>query len=164
MAVEADHLLGIWRDTPLEDLATEAGARKVRGPARCDFREADAPRSTAAPMPRTGAMRTLRVIYNWALERGHVRPNPDGWHPTRQVTYNPEEQNGEKKAMDLSDLAAWWQAYLAMENRVRAEISAIPAAVRQPVGGHCDGTLGASRRGRAAAAHPDAQRRQGPCL
>lgn len=26
-AVEADHLLGIWRDTPLADLATEAGAR-----------------------------------------------------------------------------------------------------------------------------------------
>ena len=26
-AVEADHLLGIWRDTPLADLATELGAR-----------------------------------------------------------------------------------------------------------------------------------------
>lgn len=119
-AVEADHLLGIWRDTPLEDLATEAGARKVA--ARHDAISAKQTQPQhGGTYAANGAMRTLRVIYNWALERGHVRPNPDGWHPTRQVTYNPEEQNGDKKAMDLSDLAEWWQAYLAMENRVRAE-------------------------------------------
>ena len=89
-AVEADHLLGIWRDTPLEDLATEAGARKVA--ARHDAISAKQTHPQhGGTYAANGAMRTLRVIYNWALERGHVRANPDGWHPTRQVTYNPEE-------------------------------------------------------------------------
>lgn len=64
-------------------------------------------------------MRTLRVIYNWALERGHVRPHPDGWTPTRQVTFNVEEARD--TAMTRRDLPGWWAAYQAMENRVRAE-------------------------------------------
>jgi integrase len=117
-AVEADHLLGIWRDTPLEDLATEVGARKVA--ARHDAISAkQTHQQHGGTYAANGAMRTLRVIYNWALDRGHVRPNPDGWHPTRQVTFNREEAR--ENAMSRRDLPGWWAAYLALENRVRAE-------------------------------------------
>lgn len=117
-AVETDHLLGIWKDTPLSDLATAEGAAKVAA-----RHEAITDRRTdpkhGGSYAANGAMRTLRVIYNWALERGHVKPDPDGWTPTRQVTFNREEAR--ESAMSRRDLPVWWAAYLGMENRVRAE-------------------------------------------
>jgi len=117
-AVEADHLLGIWRDTPLADLATAEGAARVA--ARHDAITAGQTHEKhGGSYAANGAMRTLRVIYNWALERGHVRPDPDGWTPTRQVTFNVEEARD--SAMTRRDLPGWWAAYLGIENRVRAE-------------------------------------------
>lgn len=117
-AVEAEHLLGIWRDTPLTDLATAEGAARVA--ARHDAITAgETHPKHGGSYAANGAMRTLRVIYNWALERGHVRPDPDGWHPTRQVTFNREEARD--SAMTRLDLPGWWAAYQGMENRVRAE-------------------------------------------
>ncbi|MGP9791097.1 tyrosine-type recombinase/integrase [Roseinatronobacter sp. NSM] len=117
-AVEADHLLGIWRDTPLADLATAEGAARVA--ARHDAITAgETHPKHGGSYAANGAMRTLRVIYNFALERGHVRPDPDGWTPTRQVTFNREEARD--SAMSRLDLPGWWAAYQGMENRVRAE-------------------------------------------
>lgn len=117
-AVETEHLLGIWRNTLLSDLATADGAARVA--ARHDAITAGQTcEGHGGSYAANGAMRTLRVIYNWALERGHVRPNPDGWTPTRQVTFNVEEAR--ESAMTRRDLPGWWAAYLGMENRVRAE-------------------------------------------
>jgi len=117
-AVEAEHLLGIWRDTQLSDLATAEGAARVA--ARHDAITAGVTHPKhGGSYAANGAMRTLRVVYNWALERGHVRPDPDGWHPTRQVTFNREEARD--SAMTRLDLPGWWAAYQRMENRVRAE-------------------------------------------
>ncbi|MEM6824445.1 MAG: hypothetical protein AAF566_04980 [Pseudomonadota bacterium] len=119
-AVESEHLLGIWRDTPLEDLATEEGGKIVA--ARHDAITArETHPQHGGKYAANGAMRTLRVIYNWALERGHIRPNPEGRFPTKAVEYNREEAAGDRKSMSLDDLPGWWAAYLAMENRVRAE-------------------------------------------
>ena len=117
-AVEAEHLLGIWRDTALSDLATAEGAARVA--ARHDAITAGQTHEKhGGSYAANGAMRTLRVIYNWALERGHVRPDPDGWTPTRQVTFNREEARD--SAMTRLELPGWWAAYQGMENRVRAE-------------------------------------------
>ena len=118
-AVETEHLLGIWADTPLADLATEVGARKVAA-----RHEAISEKRTGAgggTYAANGAMRTLRAIYNWSLSRGYVKPDAEGWHPTRQVTYNPEEAKGETTAMSRRDLVSWWEAYLDLDNRLRAE-------------------------------------------
>lgn len=117
-AVEADHLLGIWRDTPLADLATPEGAAKVAARHEAITQRETDPKHGGS-YAANGAMRTLRVIYNWALERGHVKPHPDGWTPTRQVTFNVEEARD--TAMTRRDLPGWWAAYAAMDNRVRAE-------------------------------------------
>lgn len=117
-AVEAEHLLGIWRDTPLSDLATAEGAARVA--ARHDAITAGQTHERhGGSYAANGAMRTLRVIYNFAVQRGHARPDPEGWTPTRQVTFNREEPRD--SAMTRSDLPRWWAAYLGMENRVRAE-------------------------------------------
>lgn len=117
-AVEGEHLLGIWKDTPLADLATPEGAGKVAA-----RHEAISARKTDPAKGGTyaanGAMRTLRVIYNWALERGYVRPHPDGWTPTRQVVFNAEEAR--ETAMSRREIPEWCKAYEAMKNRVRAE-------------------------------------------
>jgi integrase len=117
-AVEADHLLGIWRDTPLSNLATEEGARRVAARHEAITIGQTHPKHGGS-YAANGAMRTLRVVYNWSLGRGHVRPDPDGWTPTRQVTFNREEAR--ESAMTRRDLPLWWAAYLGMENRVRAE-------------------------------------------
>ena len=117
-AVETEHLLGIWRDTALSDLATPEGAARVAARHEAITERATDPKHGGA-YAANGAVRTLRVIYNWALERGHVKPHPDGWTPTRQVTFNVEEAR--ESAMSRRDLSGWWAAYVAMENRVRAE-------------------------------------------
>ncbi len=117
-AVETEHLLGIWTGTALSDLATPEGAARVAARHEAITRRATNPDHGGA-YAANGAMRTLRVIYNWALERGHVKPHPDGWTPTRQVTFNVEEAR--ESAMSRRDLPGWWAAYLAMDNRVRAE-------------------------------------------
>lgn len=117
-AVEAEHLLGIWRDTPLGELATAEGAARVAARHDAISRRETDPKH-GGTYAANGAMRTLRVIYNWALERGYVKPDPDGWTPTRQVTFNREEAR--ESAMSRRDLPGWWKAYLALDNRVRAE-------------------------------------------
>ncbi|MEM8851277.1 MAG: integrase arm-type DNA-binding domain-containing protein, partial [Pseudomonadota bacterium] len=117
-AVETEHLLGIWRDTPLADLASAEGAARVAERHDAITAGRTHPRHGGS-YAANGAMRTLRVIYNWALERGHVRPDPDGWHPTRQVTFNREEPRD--SAMSRRDLPGWHEAYIGLENRVRAE-------------------------------------------
>lgn len=117
-AVETEHLLGIWRETPLSDLATPEGAARVAARHEAITQRETDPKHGGA-YAANGAMRTLRVIYNWALERGHVKPHPDGWTPTRQVTFNAEEARD--SAMSRRDLPGWWAAYAAMDNRVRAE-------------------------------------------
>lgn len=117
-AVETDHLLGIWTGTALSDLASPEGAARVAARHEAITERATNPDHGGA-YAANGAMRTLRVIYNWALERGHVKPHPDGWTPTRQVTFNVEEAR--ESAMSRRDLPGWWAAYQKMDNRVRAE-------------------------------------------
>ena len=117
-AVETEHLLGIWTGTTLSDLATPEGAARVAARHEAITERGTDPKHGGA-YAANGAMRTLRVIYNWALEKGHVRPHADGWTPTRQVTFNVEEAR--ESAMSRRDLPLWWAAYLGMDNRVRAE-------------------------------------------
>ena len=118
-AVESDHLLGIWTGTALSDLATPEGAARVAQ--RHDAITAGHTHEKHGGLyAANGAMRTLRAIYNWALVKGHVKPHPEGWTPTKQVTLNKEEERKEG-AMSRRDLPGWWAAYLAMDNRVRAE-------------------------------------------
>ena len=144
-AVEAEHLLGIWRDTPLSDLATAEGAGRVA--ARHDAITAGQTHDKhGGSYAANGAMRTLRVVYNWALERGHVRPDPDGWHPTRQVTFNREEARD--SAMTRSDLPRWWAAYQGMENRVRAEFQLFLLLSGSRAGVPVAAAQGAPRAGR----------------
>lgn len=118
-AVETEHLLGIWRDTELSDLATKAGYTRVAQ--RHDAITAGQTHEKhGGSYAANGAMRTLRAIYNWALVKGHIRPDPEGGHPTQQVTFNDEEKRKDG-AMSRRDLPGWWAAYRKMDNRVRAE-------------------------------------------
>ena len=117
-AVETEHLLGLWLDTPLRDLATGEGMKIVAARHEA-ITLGKTGESGGGSYAANGAMRTLRAIYNWCLSRGFVKPDPDGNYPTRQIVFNPEEAKDE--AMSRLDLPEWWAAYREMPNRVRAE-------------------------------------------
>lgn len=89
-AVETEHLLGIWLDTPLRDLATSEGMKIVAARHEA-ITLGKTGESGGGSYAANGAMRTLRAIYNWCLSRGFVKPDPDGNFPTRQIVFNPEE-------------------------------------------------------------------------
>lgn len=78
-AVESDHLLGIWHDTELSDLATKAGYTRVAQ--RHDAITAGQTHEKhGGSYAANGAMRTLRAIYNWAdisaqTQRAGTRPS-----------------------------------------------------------------------------------------
>lgn len=117
-AVECAHLLGIWKDRPLSELATPTGMDAVA--TRHEKITRGETGKGGGSYAANGAMRTLRVIYNFARAKGYTpAPADPEHHPTLRVTYNPEEAR--EDAMSRLDLPGWWDAYLAMGNRVRAE-------------------------------------------
>lgn len=117
-AVETDHLLGIWKDRPLSELATETGMNAVA--TRHEKITRGETGKGGGAYAANGAMRTLRVIYNWCRKMGYTpAPADPETHPTLRVIYNPEEAR--EDAMSRLDLPGWWEAYQGMGNRVRAE-------------------------------------------